>query len=187
MKNRIIFLLALAFAVISCEKDFTLNENASQAGRNNDVLLETSELVLPFKATFTTVPDYSAEFVQCVPVEYEVEIPNGGLLKGNATHVGKINAAMSQWTVTECQLGPGPTQITEHISGIITAANGDYYNFGGFATIDVATNSLSGEMHFLDGTGKFAGVSGTITLSGTADAQTAVAEFTGEGFIIFPK
>ena len=205
MRNTI-FILVLVFFAASCEKDLYLEGgpgNKQEYGRNN---AEVGALQRPFSATFTTISDGS---LFCLYSGIEIledlcgtedgsYIAGGGPITGNATHVGLIQEDKSFWKVTGVLLsesmvtiGPAdedviPEFLTQYISGEIHSANGDYYVYKGEATVNVLTSVLTGKMDFTGGTGRFEGVSGSISLEGTADTS-GNGTFKGNGVIIYPR
>ena len=153
------------------------------------------EVHKPFSATFTTLPGGDT-----LKLNDDFSISAGGSITGNATHVGLINAELSYWNVTDVgfsktfitvitEEGPVdiPEYITEYIEGEIHSPVGDHYNYEGEAIIHVPTLVLTGEMRFMGGTGRFEGVSGAISLSGTANFAEGSATFKGNGTIIYPN
>jgi len=177
MKARILILTALVVFALGCEKDPFLSGGPDfDKGKRGKV---NSDLVLPFKASFSTIPDAPQ------PIGEGLEVSLGGLISGNGTHVGRINASESRYFVTGLDLSGD--LFTQTIAGSIAAANGDAYTYTGVASISLTNGSLTGTMDFTGGTGRFEGVSGSIVIRGIANPVTSEASFTGEGTIIFPK
>jgi len=183
--KKITLLLILTAFLFGCEKDATLNE--SNDLDSEQIALKKAELTLKHKCWLTAVSDLTIPFTPCVPAEYNVQVPGGGWMKGHETHGGKLIMELSTWAITECYLGPGPTQLTEMVEGTHTVANGSYYHYSGTLTVDFTNGDLTGEIDLLGGSGKYEGVTGHLTISGKQNFETLVATFTGEGFLIFPK
>ncbi len=193
--RKLLLLIALPLLVAGCEKDPLLGggpENKPGFERNETDLGAVHK---PFSATFTTLPGGDT-----LKLDDDFSISAGGSITGNATHVGLINAELSNWKVTNVgfsdtlvNLGNDedpvylPEYITEFIEGEIHSPAGDHYNYKGEAIIHVPTLVLSGEMRFEGGTGRFEGVSGAISLSGTANFAEGSATFKGNGTIIYPN
>jgi len=77
--------------------------------------------------------------------------------------------------------------IKEYFTGQISTSTGDNFNFTGWIPIDVSkANStqsvpVSGEIVVSGGTGIFAGVSGSVTMSGTANYINGSIGWSGNG------
>jgi hypothetical protein len=206
--KRLIYLVLVVLIATACEKDRFLEDgpdNRPGFGRNNT---ETGAVHLPFSASYTTNPDGT---LFCIFAGTELDflcetanpaffVAGGGSVTGNATHVGIIVAERSNWKVTgvvlsesEINIGTAdepafvPEFVTEYISGEIHSANGDYYRYKGEAIVHVPTSVLTGKMDFDGGTGRYAGVTGSIAISGVADIAAGTSTFTGKGVIIYPR
>lgn len=183
MKKAIYLLGAILFLFVACKKE-------SEVKSEFDIL-KAAKLPIPMKVSFTTIHDLTSPMVTCMPTDIPVILPGKEWLKGEATHLGTIDESKSYAKTSECSL-TDPTHLKELFSGKITTPNGDYFNFTGWAIIDltnVATSmsaTVTGEITVTNGTGRFEGVKGTITMTeGTLDFKTGSMDWEGEGYLIY--
>jgi hypothetical protein len=142
--------------------------------------------VRPLKGNFYSVADLTNyPPVLCKPTQYGERYAFGrGWLSGNVSHVGKINKSMSPFYINSCNYGPGPTQVTWAINGVITGANGDQYSYTGELIIEDANSSMTGTIHIKGGTGRFSEAVGEADLIGFINADHS-ADFTIDGWIMY--
>jgi hypothetical protein len=138
------------------------------------------------KGHFISYPDLTnTPPVQCKPVQFGEQYAFGkGWLTGNVTHLGKINMEMSPFWVNSCNFGPGPTELTWAINGVVTSANGDSYSYTGDLLIDGASLEITGFIHINGGTGRFKDAVGEATLNGFLTGGDK-AEFDIDGWIMY--
>jgi hypothetical protein len=104
---------------------------------------------------------------------------------GEATHLGSSAETVS------LTVGPSPVPLclTNHGTAVLTAANGDrvFLAASGTTCLNPSTGlvSLSGTQTITGGTGRFAGASGTLTVSGTANPATDALTYTLKGSISY--
>jgi hypothetical protein len=106
----------------------------------------------------------------------------------NATHLGKSTWTTSNVVIDLSQLGNGIVGVT--YDDTITAANGDTLTTTAVATINVSDLTgpplpFSAVETITGGTGRFAGASGTFTVTGSVDIITQVLTFTSAGSISY--
>jgi hypothetical protein len=94
MKTRFFLLIALVIFAVSCEKDPFSNGPSFTDGKPGKT---NGELHLPFKASFSTIPDAPVPVI--VAPDSVLYVSLGGLISGNATQVGRIQAANSRYAV----------------------------------------------------------------------------------------
>jgi len=183
MKKAIYLLGAILFLFTACKKE-------PEAQSEFDIL-KAAKVPIPMKVSFTTIHDLTYPMVTCTPTSMPITLPGKEWLKGEATHLGTVDESKSYAITSECNL-IDPTHLKELFSGKITAPNGDYFNFTGWGIIDltnVATSmsaTVTGEITANDGTGRFEGVKGRITMTeGTLDFKTGSMDWEGEGYLIY--
>jgi hypothetical protein len=179
MKKVHYLLLIVLFSFFACEKD-------TQEKTEFDILKE-AKLPIPMKVSFVMTYDANYPAVTCSPATLPVPLPGKVWIDGNATHIGKVDETKSYAITTSCQVIDA-THLKEVFEGIITTQNGDYFNFTGWGIIDLSNvltsknGTVTGEITANDGSGKFKGVKGTITMTeGTIDFATNSVEWNGEG------
>lgn len=183
MKKGIYLLLVLFFAMAACTKE---TPELSEFDK-----LKSAKLPIPMKVSFTTIHDLSYPMVTCTPTDVPISLPGKEYLKGNATHLGTVDETKSYAVTTECNL-IDLTHLKQIFKGVITTPSGDYFNFTGWAIVDLsnvlATNSASvtGEITANGGTGRFEDVKGTITMTeGRLDFSTGEMDWEGDGYLIY--
>ncbi len=122
--------------------------------------------------------------LMCDPVQYEISHTQFGLLKGNTTHGGKIIPELSQWEITGCSTDLTTRLNISTIYGTVTVANGDSYFYDCIMTVNIDDKSVIMAITITGGEGKFEGVTGQITCTGSLNG---VVTFCGDGFMNFPK
>jgi hypothetical protein len=130
---------------------------------------------LPFKGTLQALETHEFDF----PNQTLFVNGNGS---GNATHLGRYSV---EYEVTVSLVtGGGPASIR------LEAANGDAIfatGFGQGRPTEIADVSLIVEMYTItDGTGRFAGASGSFTLVRLVNRTTGVTSGTFDGNIVLP-
>jgi hypothetical protein len=120
----------------------------------------------------------------CTPVQYGISHTQFGLLKGNQTHGGKIIPELSPWEITGCSTDLTTRLNISTIYGTVTVANGDSYFYDCIMIVNIDDKSVIMYITITDGMGRFEGVTGQVTCTGSLNG---VVTFSGEGFMSFPK
>ena len=148
----------------------------------------------PFKGTFYTTVDPATvnSLTYC-----SGDVPNFGvpgvLFHGSATHLGDIIPELSTIQDANCNLSVQTMLLTTHGSGQIAANNGDLLYVSWDDAIDASavltqtgtTGTISGTWTITGGTGRFAGASGSFTISGPVDFATTSFQCEAVGTIIY--
>ena len=154
----------------------------------NQVAMQAQQpktVTVPMKVDFYCTPDETLPYVECTPSEAGIFLKGGGVVNGNATHVGLVNSEKSPWLMTGCSFNPMSYQLTSYVAGKITAANGDYFFYTGQIVTQLPDYTFTGEIIMNDGTGKFKGVTGSVLIEGGVDMTTGVLSWSGEGTVTF--
>ena len=181
MKNRFLFLLAIAAMLFACSEDSTfadLTKSADETTLNSEMDKGNNgkAVTRPFKlkgsGTLTYEPSdsYGGSYYATVQGE------------GNGTHVGLFTISLN-WYAVKVQNEPPIYAPITLISGFMTAANGDILNS---YLSDFDPNGEWYEYTFLSGTGRFEYVEGVIKLyqnTEMLDALNGVYSNYGEGWI----
>lgn len=173
---------------VGCTSDDALNELTAPSltksdGQTVSQLQEPKTVTVPMKCEFASDPDMSLAPVQCNPLPANIFLRGGGWVRGNGTHIGIVNQAESHFVNTGCDFNPALMQLTGWVEGKITGANGDYFNYTGFAVTQLPAGTFEGDVVMNDGTGKFKGCTGKVHMIGSADFTTGVMTWKGEGTI----
>ena len=173
---------------VGCTGEEALNEmNAPELLKSKNLMAvqaqEPKTVNVPMKVDFYCTPDETLPFVECTPSQAGIFLKGGGVVNGNATHVGLVNSEKSPWLMTGCSFNPMAYQLTSYVAGKITAANGDYFFYTGQIVTQLPDYTLTGEIIMNDGTGKFKGVTGSVLIEGGVDMTTGVLSWSGEGTI----
>ena len=178
----------LLFLLVGCTLDQGMDElNAPALTKSKDqVELQAQEpktVTVAWKCEFASDPDRSLSPLQCNPLPASMFIGGGGWVRGNATHLGKVNQAESHYINTGCDLNPVLMQLTGWVEGKITGANGDYFYYSGFAVTQLPEGTFEGDIVMDDGTGKFEGGKGAVYMIGSIDFTTGIMTWKGEGTV----
>ena len=111
-------------------------------------------------------------------------IGGGGWVRGNGTHVGKVNQEESHFVSTGCNFNPALMQLTGHVDGKITGANGDNLNYTGSAVTQLPAGTFEGDVVINGATGKFEGCKGAVHMIGSIDFTTGIMTWKGEGTVM---
>lgn len=182
MKTRLFFLLSFIFFAASCTKE-TVVENEFDK-------LKKAKVPFPFDVYFSATPDLTVPLVQCLPVEGKIFLPGKQLIKGNVDYLNEIDGSNSYVLNTGCEMIDA-THLKEIFKGVLTAEDGDMFNFTGWLAVDIANvfttkvTPFTGEIVINGGTGKFEGVSGRIIISGNGDLKNGIAEWNGDGYLAY--
>jgi hypothetical protein len=175
MKKITIFILTIMF-FSSCKKD--------------------KKVTIPIKVNFTSSVNQASPTLTCTMPGTPFAIANSGyFLHGTVTGVGNIDPTNSMGQDGFCNLSAALI-LTAKTSGLIAGPNGDNITYAGDDVIDLnnvilhggTTASISGVWKITGGTGKFAGASGSITISGVVNVASEggpVFSITGEGSITY--
>jgi hypothetical protein len=186
MKNLTrIALFALLFA--SCQQ---ADELVSPG--DAELIVQRSEQSRPFKATLQSSVNPGNPLTACSGDIPGFAIPDH-FLAGNATHLGKLNVALSTLHHDDCNLSFATMELTASVSGQLAAANGDLVYYTGEDVIDVSnlllgtgtTGSITGAWTINGGTGRFTGASGSFTISGVVDFVTGTFSAEANGTITY--
>ncbi len=176
------------FLFAGCTLDQGMDElNAPALIKSKDqVTLQVQEpktVTLPWKCEFACDRDTTMAPYLCNPAQANIYIGGGGWVKGNATHIGKVNQAESHWITTACNFNPVLMQITSSHAGKITGANGDYFFYYGTTVTQLPAGTFEGDIVIDGGTGKFEGATGNVHMIGAADLTNGAMSWTGTGTI----
>lgn len=175
MKKITIFILTIMF-LSSCKKD--------------------KKVTVPIKVNLTSSVNLASPTLTCTMPGTPFAIANSGyFLHGTVTGVGNIDPNNSMGQDGFCNLSAGFILATK-TSGQIVGPNGDKITYAGDDVIDLnnvivnggTTAPISGVWKITGGTGKFAGASGSITISGVVDVSSEggpTFSITGEGSITY--
>jgi hypothetical protein len=154
------------------------------------------KITRPFKVEFYSSVNAASPLLNCVLPGVPFAIANSGyFLHGNVTNVGSIDPNNSMGQDGCCNLSPAFI-LTTKTSGQIVAPNGDKIFYAGDDAIDLnnvianggTTAAMSGLWTITGGTGRFAGATGSFTISGTVNVASEggpVFSITGEGTITY--
>jgi hypothetical protein len=192
--KKLSFIFSLFVLLIACSKKSDLSvmpgeETATQA-------YGVAQLVArAFKGNFVTSIDQdpSNSPLVCSGDVPGFAIPGRLLLQGNAIHLGEVVWQQSTLQHVSCNLSVAAMQLTATVNGQITASNGDHIYYAGNDIIDVTnlltqqgtTGTIQGTWTITGGTGRFAGASGSLTISGPVDFITTTVKIAAEGTISY--
>jgi hypothetical protein len=175
-------LLTLLF-LAGCQS--STDEFASPTGEHNI----TQRAPRAFRASLQSSADVSS-FTSCSGDIPDFAIPDH-FLAGQATHLGNLNGALSTLHHDDCDISFATLQLTASVSGQLAAANGDLVFYTGEDVIDLTslltetgtTGAISGTWIIDGGTGRFAGASGSFTITGIVDFVTGTFSAVATGTI----
>ena len=182
MKKAHYLILCCLLLFLGCAKETPIE--------NEFLMLKKAGLPIPMKFDFSAIPDLTFPLTACSPVEGKIYLPGKQWLSGTTSYFGNIDATKSYILNTQCDF-IGSYNIKEHFTGVIATSTGDNLNFTGWIQIDISktisTQSVpvSGEIVVSSGTGVFAGVSGSVSMSGTANYTNGSIGWSGNGSLIY--
>ena len=152
MKRFIFLLISLSLFFTGCNIDET-------AFPETDANLKTAKMkMVPIKGDFQSRVSDSLN-----------GIPVFGTLSGNISHLGKIVPENSTWYTLSVDLDEQTWTITWEMFGTVGAANGDLLHYTLAGSFSIPENTISGQINFSGGTGRFCQAKGSAEFSGYAD------------------
>ncbi len=114
-------------------------------------------------------------------------------ISGTATHLGNLNSNLSILHHDNCNLSLATMLLTTDVSGQLVGANGDLITYTGQDVINVfnlltgsgPNGPFTGTWTITGGTGKFAGATGSVTISGLVDFATLSFNVVATGTITY--
>jgi hypothetical protein len=185
------FMVALTLMLLSsCKKD----AETTQTGSTPVAVSGKVSHSYPLKLNFYTSEDPDPSIP---PTACSGDLPNfanaGYFLHGTSTLLGQIQPTYSRGQDVTCNLSFATALLTTTVGGQITGADSDIIYYTGSDIINVlnlltgagTSGTITGVWTITGGTGKFAGATGSINISGTVDFLTKTLKFGGEGSISF--
>lgn len=184
MKTVFSFFILTLLMLVSCNKELLEEE---------PLTLKKAYVPVPMKADFCASPDMSSPMLLVPipgldPANPKNYMPSRMFVSGNATHLGQVDPKNSLCDVTEFTFfvdDQGNPFLSQIGTGTITAANGDYYHITWWVKTSLPGWTYIGEAKIIDGTGKFYGATGTVSMVGKVDLAAGTNCWTGDGSIIF--
>lgn len=189
MKTLISFFVIMMVMLFACNKEFNDEE---------PLTLKKANVPVPMKADFCAVPDMTSTMLLIPipgldPADPKNYMPSKMFVSGNATHMGEVITEKSICEVTEFTFlmgtdgdgNPAPF-LMQKGTGVMTAANGDYYQINWWVKTSLPGWTYIGEVEMYGGTGKFEGMTGTVTMIGAVDKVAGTNCWTADGFMKFP-
>lgn len=153
------------------------------SGFSRDSQVTKAKVTVPIKFDGVIITDPSAPDTECSGGGTHA---SSGWLEGHQSHGGRLITEQSTWTIPDCSTDISTMTNTSNIYGINTVANGDTYSYKCEMLANIATGAIMLYVHVLDGTGRFEGVKGEITLSGN-NTGSGLIPVSGWGFLILTK
>lgn len=192
MKTLISFLMVLILMFVACNKDEFVQED-------QPLLLKKANVPVPMKADFCATPDLNSAMMLIPipgldPTDPKNYLPSRMFVSGHATHMGEVITDKSICQVNELKFlvepdAEGKPQffLKQVGTGVMTAANGDNYQIAWWGKTSLADWTYIGEVKMFDGTGKFKGATGVVTMIGAVDRVAGTNCWIGDGYMEFPR
>lgn len=191
MKSILSFCMILMMMLIACNSDPFVQDEP--------FMLKKANVPIPMKADFCAVPDMSSTMI-LIPIPgldpndpYNY-MPSKMFVSGNATLMGQVITEKSICEVTEFtflletdEQNNAVPFLMQKGTGVMTAANGDNYQIHWWVKTSLPSWNYIGEVEIHDGTGKFEGATGTVSMIGKIDLATHTNCWTADGQIVFPS
>lgn len=191
MKAILSFCMILMMMLIACNSDPFVQDEP--------FMLKKANVPIPMKADFCTVPDMSSTMI-LIPIpgldpnDPNNYMPSKMFVSGNATLMGQVITEKSICEVTEFTFfletddqNNSVPFLMQKGTGVMTAANGDNYQIHWWVKTSLPSWNYIGEVEIHDGTGKFEGATGTVSMIGKIDLATQANCWTADGQIVFPS
>jgi hypothetical protein len=182
MRKLLSVFLSSVFILISCTQE------VSQT--NNFETLKAAKVNIPASIDLTVVPDSNSPQIKCLPVETGIILPEKYGLKGTVDYLDDIDEEKSFVENISCEFIE-PSFILEQVKGTLSSKNGDSFNFTGTVKMDISsaltskTVAVEGQLTLTSGTGKFAGMSGSIKTNGTGNMVNGAISWKGDGYYAY--
>jgi hypothetical protein len=143
-----------------------------------------ADKMVPLKGRWVAQANLEKPFIPCPDPEgnpTEIALPSEFNAQGQVTHLGRTQTVIrGEW----CEFDPSAGTITAAGRAVHTGANGDaiyaaYQNVTSIADGTFASQNIQ----FVDGTGRFKGVTGYAASQGTINLNQFTASFSIEGKI----
>jgi hypothetical protein len=113
-----------------------------------------------------------------VVTEFNENFPSKGIVGGDMTYLGKIQAAKSTWHTVKVEPdSANPAIVNWKQEGDWCAENGDLLHWSVDTKMDQVNQKVSGRTIFNGGTGQFKNAEGYIDLSGHPDPKDPTSRF----------
>jgi len=185
------FMAVAIFFATACTKEND-EMNPASTGQTQDQIAAKATQQRPFFITLSSTPDAASALTPCSGDLQPFAI--GDLfLSGNATHLGPLQGA-SKLHHDNCDLSFTTALLNAGVSGQLVADNGDKIFYSGNDAINVYNlltqhpelpGTIDGNWVINGGTGRFAGATGSFTLTGAVDFATSTFSGTGVGTITY--
>lgn len=182
MKTLIARILCSILFLMSCTQE------VSQI--NDFETLKAAKVNIPATIDLTVVPDSNSPQITCLPVETGILLPEKYGLKGTVDYLDELDEQKSFVENISCEFIE-PSFIQEEVKGTMSSKNGDSFNFTGTVKMDISsaltskTVIVEGQLKLISGTGKFAGVSGSIKTNGTGNIANGAITWKGDGYYAY--
>lgn len=191
MKAILSFCMVMMMVLLACTKDPLVQDEV--------LTLKKANVPIPMKANFCAVPDMTSTPLLIPipgldPTDPKNYLPSKMFVSGNATHMGQVITEKSICEVTEFtflletdEQNNSLPFLMQKGTGVMTADNGDYYQINWWVKTSLPSWNYVGEVEMHDGTGKFEGATGTVSMIGKIDLATHSNCWTANGLIVFPS
>lgn len=185
MKTLMYFLVVAIFVIAGCAKDDTMFET------RDNLELKKAKVPIPFKGELYASPDMDSElFKVTFPWGGHTFIPSRMIVKGPATHFGRVNSEKSYYEFKTYQLyfdEDGTLFAYNTGIGVMVGANGDSMEFTWWVRQNRVTGDYYGENEVIpgSGTGKFKGCTGSSKTVGWFHEDGVGVAFKIDGLLVF--
>lgn len=140
---------------------------------------------IPKICWLSTIPNFSAGTILCMPEDLGIGIIAGGWMQGHETYGGKLISDECPWHVNSCEINLETMVVTFYTQGMHTMANRDYYFFNAVNTLSLVDGAMVCQVSCYGGVGRYENATAAITLNGSYDFETNVATLSGRGYWVF--
>jgi len=181
----LMYLFVMALIVMAgCAKDDTMLE------AQDNLELKKAKVPIPFKGEFYAAPDMDSEpLTITLPWGGNTNIPSRMIVKGTASHFGRVNSEKSYYEFKTYQLYFDEGVLFSYNTGIgvIVGANGDSMEFTWWVRQNRVTGDYYGDNEIVpgSGTGKFKGCTGSGKTVGWFHEDGVGVAFKIDGLLVF--
>jgi hypothetical protein len=184
MKKLLWLFIPVIAILFACQKEIANERDPAVLKAEKKFGAITAGVKVPLKADFYSVPRMDLPPNLCTPTNIGFMLPGGFYVGGESSHTGSVRLMESPFTITGCGF-TADGKLMMMGNGTIAADNGDKYYYTATTYSNMQDFTFTGTVIMDDGTGRFEGCTGEVTMVGTQSPTGS--QWHAEGYIIMKK